>query len=181
MRMEFNFSGTGGQGVILLGVIMAETAINSGLNALQTQCFGPEARGGASRCEVIISEEDIHFPKVQKPDYVLCLSQPAADKFAKDLCPDTVLVVDSLIELNGNPGTEKIYSLPIVDTARNEVGREITANIVSLGAIQEITQLFSKEDLLKTVLVRVPKGTEDINTKAIEAGIELVKNHNAKS
>lgn len=178
MKLEFNFSGTGGQGVILLGVIMAETAINEGYNALQTQCYGPEARGGASRCEVIISQDEIYYPKAQKPDYILCLSQAAANKFAKGLTPDTVLIVDSLIDLVEDPGTEKIYKLPIVDTARNKLGKEITANIISLGAILEITQLFTKEALLESVLDRIPKGTEEINIQAIEAGIELVKNWN---
>lgn len=181
MRQEFSFSGTGGQGVILLGVIMAETAINQGLNALQSQCYGPEARGGASRCEVIIAEGEIYFPKVQSPNYVLCLSQAAADKFAKNLKPDTVLIVDDKINLNSSPGTDLIYRLPIVDTARNTLGKEITANIVSLGAILEITKLFTKEALIESVLARVPRGTEDINIRAVEAGIELVKNWNEKN
>ncbi len=180
MRQEFSFSGAGGQGVILLGVIMAETAINQGMNALQSQCYGPEARGGASRCEVIIAEDEIYFPKVQSPNYVLCLSQAAADKFAKDLKPSTVLIIDDKISLNHNPGTEIIYRLPIVETARNTIGKEITANIVSLGSILEITKIFSKEALIETVLARVPRGTEDINIRAVEEGIGLVKKWNEK-
>ena len=83
-----------------------------------------------------------------------------------------------MIDLVEDPGTEKIYKLPIVDTARNKLGKEITANIISLGAILEITQLFTKEALLESVLDRIPKGTEEINIQAIEAGIELVKNWN---
>ncbi|NLY37311.1 MAG: 2-oxoacid:ferredoxin oxidoreductase subunit gamma [Tissierellia bacterium] len=181
-RLEFSFSGTGGQGVILLGVIMAETAINEGLNALQSQCYGPEARGGASRCEVIISDEEIYFPKVQNPNYVLCLSQAAANKYAVNLKEEAVLILDDRIELNAEPGTSNIYYLPILDTARNEIGKEITANIVSLGILQEITKLFSKEAMITSVLHRVPKGTEAINTAAIEAGVQLVKQwHEKKS
>lgn len=180
-RLEFSFSGTGGQGVILLGVIMAETAINEGLNALQSQCYGPEARGGASRCEVIISDEEIYFPKVQSPSYVLCLSQAAADKYALNLKEDATLILDGRIELKKDPGTQNIYRLPILDTARNLIGREITANIVSLGILLEITKLFSKEAMIASVLNRVPKGTEDINTRAIEAGIALVSDWHEKN
>lgn len=180
-RLEFSFSGTGGQGVILLGVIMAETAINEGLNALQSQCYGPEARGGASRCEVIISDNEIYFPKVQSPDYVLCLSQAAADKYAVNLKEDAVLILDDRIELKEESGTNNIYHLPILDTARNEIGKEITANIVSLGILLETTKLFSKEAMITSVLNRVPKGTETINTAAVEAGIRLVSQWHEKN
>lgn len=181
MKLEFSFSGTGGQGVILLGVIMAETAINEGMNALQSQCYGPEARGGASRCEVIISDEEIYFPKVQSPHYVLCLSQAAADKYAVDLEKEAILILDESIELKKEPGTSHVYRLPIIRTARNEIGKEITANIVSLGILLEITQIFSKDALISSVLNRVPKGTESINTRAIEAGIRLVNEWNEKN
>lgn len=177
MHKEFRLSGTGGQGVIMLGVILAEAAITSGLNALQSQSYGPEARGGASRCEVIIAEEDIDFPKVQEPDYVLCLSQAAADKYAKNLAPNVELILDDRIVLASEAGTEKIYRLPILSTAKNVIGKEITANIVSLGVLLEITKLFEKEVMIEAVLHRVPKGTEALNINAIEAGIKLVHEH----
>lgn len=174
MHKEFRLSGTGGQGVIMLGVILAEAAISSGLNALQSQSYGPEARGGASRCEVIIAEDEIDFPKVQHPDYVLCLSQAAADKYAKNLSAEAELILDSGINLSVDPGTKKIHRLPIISTARNVIGKEITANIISLGVLLEITKLVEKDVLIEAVLHRVPKGTETLNKNAIEAGIKLV-------
>ncbi|HZK10214.1 MAG TPA: 2-oxoacid:acceptor oxidoreductase family protein [Clostridia bacterium] len=180
-QLEFIFSGTGGQGVILLGVIMAETAINEGMNALQSQSYGPEARGGASRCEVIISQEEIFFPKVENPDYILCISQAAADKYAYGLSKDTVLILDDRIELSKKTGTEKIYQLPILSTAHKKIGKEVTANIVSLGVLLEITKLFSKEAIIHSVLNRVPKGTEKINTQAVEMGIGLVRKWQKKN
>lgn len=180
MHKEFRLSGTGGQGVIMLGVILAEAAISSGLNAVQSQSYGPEARGGASRCEVIIAEDVIDFPKVQHPNYVLCLSQPAADKYAKDLSPETELILDDGIELKVHPGTDHIHRLPILKTARHDIGKEITANIVSLGVLLEVTKLLDKQVLIDAVLHRVPKGTETLNINAIEAGIGLVNEHKEK-
>lgn len=176
-HIEFRLTGSGGQGVIMLGVILAEAAITKGYNAIQSQSYGPEARGGASRCEVIISGEAIDFPKVQQPDVLLALTQLAADKFAHNLADDAVLIIDESIELTKDPGTKKIYRLPILTTARDVVRKELTANIVSLAAINQILGLFDKAELLEAILHRVPKGTEILNQRAVDAGIELVENY----
>lgn len=174
-QMEFRLTGSGGQGVIMLGVILAEAAIKKGHNAIQSQSYGPEARGGASKCEVILSGEAIDFPKVQRPDVLLALTQLAADKYAHELTEDAILIIDDSIELTADPGTKNIYKLPILVTARDVVRKELTANIVSLAVINEILQLFTKEELLEAILHRVPKGTEILNQRAVDAGIELVQ------
>ena len=174
-QMEFRLTGSGGQGVIMLGVILAEAAIAKGYNAIQSQSYGPEARGGASKCEVILSGDAIDFPKVQVPDVLLALTQLAADKYAHGLSQDAILIIDDSIELTTPPGTDKIYRLPILVTARDVVRKELTANIVSLAIINEITQLFTKDELLEAILQRVPKGTEILNQRAVDAGIELVR------
>lgn len=176
-QMEFRLTGSGGQGVIMLGVILAEAAIAKGYNAIQSQSYGPEARGGASKCEVILSGDAIDFPKVQVPDVLLALTQLAADKYAHGLSEDAILILDDSIELTTPPGTAKIYQLPILVTARDVVRKELTANIVSLAVINEITQLFTKDELLAAILQRVPKGTEILNQRAVDAGIDLVRNH----
>ena len=176
-QLELRLTGSGGQGVIMLGVILAEAAIKKGHFAIQSQSYGPEARGGASKCEVIIGSETIDYPKVQQPTLLLALTQIAADKDAQNLPQDAVLIIDDSIELINDPGTENIYRLPILVTARDVVRKELTANIVSLAAINQILGLFSKEELLEAVLQRVPKGTEILNQRAVEAGIELVQNH----
>lgn len=176
-QMEFRLTGSGGQGVIMLGVILAEAAIDKGHNAIQSQSYGPEARGGASKCEVILSGEAIDFPKVQQPDVLLALTQLAADKYALDLTDDAILIIDDSIELSHDPGTKNIYKLPILVTARDVVRKELTANIVSLAVINEILQLFTKEELLAAILDRVPKGTELLNQRAVDAGIELVQSY----
>ena len=96
MKHELRLSGTGGQGLILAGIILAEAALLDGKLAIQSQSYGPEARGGSSKSEVIISEDAIHFPKVTKPDLLLAMSQEAANKYSHDLTKDSVMITDSL-------------------------------------------------------------------------------------
>lgn len=176
-RNELRLSGTGGQGLILAGIIMADAAIRDGKNSIQSQSYGPEARGGASRSEVIIGDEDIDYPKVNKPDVLLVMSQEACDKFAADLEQGGVMIVDStnvhtLPAVNG----AIIYQIPISSTAKDEIGREMVANVVALGAIARITGVVSRESLTEALLARIPKGTEELNKKALEAGWALAEN-----
>ena len=120
MRQEFRLSGTGGQGLILAGIILAEAALLDGKLAIQSQSYGPEARGGASKSEVIISDEAIHFPKVTKPGVLLAMShvllamsQDACDKYSHDLDKDSVLITDSLFVSKVPDFGGKVYELPI--------------------------------------------------------------------
>ena len=170
MQNELRLSGSGGQGLILAGVILAEAAVLDGKKAIQSQSYGPEARGGASKAEVIISDHEIDFIKVQNCDLLLCLTQDAYDKYGKDPCK--VLIVDENLTLK-YPEPEKVLKLPIIDTASNKLGRPMVANIVALGAINGLLKLVSKESLAEAVLDRVPKGTEELNKKALEEGYIL--------
>lgn len=175
MRQELRLSGTGGQGLILAGIILAEAALLDGKLAIQSQSYGPEARGGSSKAEVIISEDAIHFPKVTEPNVLLAMSQEALNKYSKDLLPESIIVTDSLFvtKLPEHPG--RIYELPITHTAKNELGKALFSNIIALGALVKLTGIVSYESLEKAVLNRVPKGTEDLNRKALELGMELIK------
>ena len=96
MKQELRLSGTGGQGLITAGIILAEAALLDGKLAIQSQSYGPEARGGASKAEVIISDEAIHFPKVTDPNLLLAMSQEAATKYSHDLTAGSVMITDSL-------------------------------------------------------------------------------------
>lgn len=173
-RVEIRLSGSGGQGLILAGIILAEAAILDGKNSVQTQSYGPEARGGASKAEVIISQNYIDYPKVVSPDVFLALTSEAVNKYIKDLKKSGVLITDSSIEVPKNINT-KCYQVPIIETAREKIGREIVANIVALGVITGITEIVSKESVEKAVLDRVPKGTVELNRKALYAGFELAQ------
>ncbi len=174
-QTEIRLSGSGGQGLILAGIILAEGAIIQGNNAIQSQSYGPEARGGASKAEVIISRDEIHFPKVEEADILLSLTQVAFDKYVDSTKEDGILVLDSSIKIPENLKVKRVIRIPILDTASNVVGKKMVANIVALGAIQELSGIVDKECLEKALLSRVPKGTEDLNKKALEEGYKLIK------
>lgn len=173
-KYEVRFGGSGGQGLILAGIILAEAAMMDGNNCVQTQSYGPEARGGASKSEVIISNNPIKYPKVINPVILLVLSDKAYKKYSKDLKKDGIIIMDSSI----NPYDDekhKLYSLPIIKTAREKIGKEFVANIISLGAVTKITQIVTEASLEKAVLNRVPPGTEELNKNALLEGYKLIK------
>ncbi len=173
-RHEIRLSGEGGQGIVLAGVILAEAAaIYDGKNATQTQVYGPESRGGASKAEVIISDEEIDYPKAMAVDLLLALTQVAADKYGHDLKPSGILVVDSSKVVKVPNGHFAVYRLPIIDTAKDTVGKAMVANIVSLGVIAGLSKVVSREAIERAVLARVPKGTEELNRRALDAGFAL--------
>ncbi len=170
--MQIRLSGAGGQGVILLGIVLADSAIESGYNAIQSQSYGPEARGGASKCEVIISENEIFYPKVRVPDLLLALTQDSYDKYSADITDDTIIIVDSSIDINDS--NNKVYRVPIMHTAINDIGKAISANIVALGTVIKIIGLFNTDTVLKCILKKVPRGTEKLNENALKAGMGLI-------
>ena len=172
-RYELRFSGAGGQGLILAGVIMAEAAsIYDGKQAVQSQSYGPEARGGASKSEVIISDGPVDYPKATVVDALLALTQEACDKYSHDLKQGGILLIDSDLVKKQPQGSFKVVSFPIINTAKNEVGREIVANIVALGAMVALTGVVSKDAAEKAVLSRVPEAFLELNKKAFNLGYE---------
>ncbi|MEW6522557.1 MAG: 2-oxoacid:acceptor oxidoreductase family protein [Bacillota bacterium] len=175
-RTEYRLAGSGGQGMILAGIILAEAVgVHAGRHVVQTQSYGPESRGGASRAEVVISGEPIDYPKVTRPDVLLCLTQEACRRYARDLAPGGLLIVDSTL-VKEVPGVDgRVVSVPIARVAREELGREIVANIVALGVINGLTQVVSPAALETAVLARVPRGTADLNRRALARGTELAQ------
>ncbi|SES69320.1 2-oxoglutarate ferredoxin oxidoreductase, gamma subunit [Natronincola peptidivorans] len=171
-HQEIRLSGSGGQGLILGGIILAEAGIIDGKNAVQSQSYGPEARGGASKAEVIISSESIDYPKVEKADLLLALTQVAYDKYITTLKDEGILVIDSSIKHN-NDIPCKVVKVPIISTASEKIGKAMVANIVAIGAIQQLTSIVTKEALETAVLNRVPRGTEELNKKALMEGYNL--------
>lgn len=181
MKTEIRIGGFGGQGVILAGIIVGKAASIFDKNeAVQTQSYGPEARGGASKCEVVIGDSQIDYPKVQSPDIFVAMSNEALTKYIVDLKDNGTLIVD--------PGTTdvsdvqdfidehniKVFEAPATKTANDDIGLKIVANIVMVGAITKITEVISKEAAIKAIEASVPKGTEEKNIKAFEAGYNLI-------
>jgi len=175
-RYEIRLSGEGGQGLVLAGKILAEAAaIYDGKNATQSQSYGPEARGGASRSEVIISDEDIDYPKAINIDLLLALTQESCTKYSKDLKDTGILLVDADAVTDCPEGKFKIYRVPIIESARTKIGRVVVANIVALGVIIELTKIVSMDAIESAILARVPKGTEKINKEAFQLGVDMGK------
>ena len=173
-RLEIRLSGSGGQGLVLGGIILAEAAVMfDEKNAVQSQSYGPEARGGASKSEVIIADGEIDYPKATSVDILLALTQEAAARYADDIKPDGTVVVDEDLVKDPPLGSFRTIRLPLTRVAREEVGKAFVANIVALGAIVGITGVVTRDALTEAVLRRVPKGTEELNRKALAAGFDM--------
>jgi len=173
-RYEIRLSGSGGQGLILMGIILAEAiGIYDGKYVAQTQSYGPEARGGSSKSEVIVSDEEIDYPKAMKLDLLLAMDQRSCDEFYNDLKPDGVLIVDSTF-VTQIP-TPKAFQVPFTRIAREKFKREVVANIIALGALSQLTPVVSAKAIESAVLARVPKGTEKLNREALRAGMNAAR------
>lgn len=167
---EVLLSGTGGQGLILAGQILAEAVVRDGKNVVQTQSYGPEARGGASRAEVIISDGEIDYPLVTRPDVLLAMSAEALKKFVGKLGENSILMVDSTHIKEIPATTARIYKIPCSSIARETLGKEMVANVVALGALAAATGVVTKESLISALMSHIPRGTEVLNQKALDIG-----------
>ncbi|MGL6105412.1 2-oxoacid:acceptor oxidoreductase family protein [Romboutsia sp.] len=174
MKMEIRLSGSGGQGLILAGIILAEGAIGSNLNAIQSQSYGPEARGGASKAEVIISDKNINFPKVIKSDILISLTQKSFNEYAENIKEGSIVIVDSSIDV-GELENIIIHKVPILKTANEVIKKSMTANIITLGVVSNLLPQINSECIKFAILNRVPKGSEDLNIKAFEEGKKLLQ------
>jgi 2-oxoglutarate ferredoxin oxidoreductase subunit gamma len=173
-RYEIRLSGSGGQGLILMGIILAEAiGIYDGKFVAQTQSYGPEARGGSSKSEVIVSDEEIDYPKAMQPDLLLAMNQKSCDDFYPDLKPEGLLIVDSTFVTQ--VPTLKAFQIPFTRMARERFNREVVANIIALGALTQLSPIISSKAVESAVLARVPKGTEKLNRDALKAGIAAAK------
>jgi 2-oxoglutarate ferredoxin oxidoreductase subunit beta len=167
-------SGSGGQGMILAGVIFGSAAsIYNGRYAAQVQSYGPEARGGASRSDVIVCDEPIVYPEADEFDLMLCMTQEACTLYAPQLKPGGTLLVDSLY-VKKCP-VEGAYALPLTEIARNVVGREVTANVVALGALSALSSLVTEAAMRAAVLDAAPKGTAKLNARAFDEGVKAAR------
>lgn len=176
MRVEVRFAGFGGQGIIKSGIIVAAAAaIYGGKNAVQTQSYGPESRGGACKSEVVIAEEEIDFPKVVEPEVLVVMSQHAYNDYAEELKAGGIIILDpDMIPTERSLKNVKIYRVPATKIAEG-LGKRIVANIVMIGAFVAITGLLGKDAIEKAIVENIPKGTEELNLNAFEKGYEYGK------
>ena len=175
MRTELRLAGEGGQGLMTAAIIFAGAAAEyTDLNAIQTQSYGPESRGGSSKADVIIADEDIDYPEVDHPHFVVVMAQEACDKFVPTVAKGGTVIVDSTYVGSVPEVDARVVKYPISAKAR-ELGREIVANIVALGLLTGLSRLVPEEAVMKSLLKRLPKGTEELNKKAFQAGLEAAK------
>jgi 2-oxoglutarate ferredoxin oxidoreductase subunit gamma len=172
-RFEIRIAGFGGQGVVTAGYVLGQSAcLFAGKNATMTQSYGPEARGGACRSEVVVSEDDIDFPKVVKPDLLLAMSQEAYLLYHEDVKDGGIIILDEdLVSLTDAREGIEYYKIPATRTAE-ELGNRIAANVVMLGAIVSLTKAVSLKAMKSAVEARWPRFT-GLNLKALEKGYEL--------
>jgi 2-oxoglutarate ferredoxin oxidoreductase subunit gamma len=169
-RQEIALGGFGGQGIVLAGYIIGQAvSIYDKKNAVLIQDYGPEARGGACRAQVVIEDKAISYPFMENPAVLAIMSQEAYTKYVPSLRNGAPLLVDSTLVKAGNTNGFKVYSIPATGIAQ-ELGRTAVANIVMLGFLTAITKITSADAMKKAVVVSVPKGTEELNLKAFERG-----------
>lgn len=183
VRYEVRIGGFGGQGVVTMAVVVGETAsLYDKKFVVQTQSYGPEARGGASKSEIVISDEEVDYPKVQSPDVFVVLSRAAYLEYVDGLKDDGILIVDEdLVEIEGNlPKTVKVYKIPATRIADKEVGSKQATNIVMLGALTVITKILSVEGLKARIEERWPRFLKT-NMLALELGMKAGEEALAKA
>ena len=172
-RYEVRLSGSGGQGLVLAGVMLAEAiGVYEGKNVTQTQSYGPEARGGSSRSDIVIASGEIFYPKTSRLDLLLCLTQDACDKYYQGLNENGVLIIDCDL-VRQPPPVHRLHSLPFTNYAREKLGTAIVTNVVSTAASVVISGICKPESFLKAVLSYVPKGTEQKNEQACQLGFDM--------
>lgn len=174
-KTEIKIAGFGGQGVVLAGSIVGRAAaIYDGKYATMTRSFGPEARGGACGSQVIISDVKISYPYVINPDVLVVMSQEACDRFVLELKPEGILVIErDLVELPKH-AKAGAHGIPATRFAE-ELGRKIVLNMVMLGFLTAVTGMVNPDAMRKAIRDSVPKGTEDLNTRAFNKGYNYGK------
>ena len=175
-RYEIRLSGSGGQGLITAGVILAEAiSVGDGLNAVHTQSYGPEARGGRTRCDVIVSHNEIYFPEATKLDLLLALTQEAADAYFPLLKPDGLLLIDS--DFVEQKPQRSFVEVPFVKKTKERLGSTVATNVVCLGFITQYTKIVSKKSIENFLVERFPNRFKKSNLKAVKLGYELAKQY----
>jgi 2-oxoglutarate ferredoxin oxidoreductase subunit gamma len=173
------FSGSGGQGVITAAIILAEAAVlYENLIAVQSQSYGPEARGGATRTDVIIADSEIYFPKVTQPNILVCLTQEAYNKFYPIIRPGGILITDPRFVKTERKVDARQVELAMYQAVVEAIGKPIVFNICMLGAVIAITDLVRPESIIRVLETRIPPGFLEMNQKALDIGVKIVQDLN---
>jgi len=165
---EIRLSGAGGQGLGLAGRVFSEAAIEPDFNVCQTQSYGPEARGGASRTDIIISKSEILYPNCRNLNILLAMNQESADKFSGSVVDGGVILVDTTY-VNQIP-EGRVYEYSLTEKSIKEFKTPMAANIIAVGMLASLTRLFALEDWIRAIRRRVPERFIKMNLDAFEMG-----------
>lgn len=179
-RQEILLTGAGGQGLILAAIVLAEAAVNDNKNVVQTQSYGPEARGGSSMAGVIIDVDTIEYPKVTRPTVLLCMNQASFNKYLPKVEPGCTIIVDSTFVSGSFHKEYKVQSFPITRTAKEKLEREVVANMLALGVINAATGLVNREIFRESIFKFAPKGSGELNQQAFDLGYRLYEEGSGK-
>ena len=172
MRLtEIRFAGFGGQGVILAASVVGKAAtLYENLYATMCQNFGPESRGGACSAQLLISPDPILYPYVTQTDILTVMSQEAYFKFAGELRPNGLMIVEEdLVRISDLPAETRVFGIPATRLAE-EIGKKVVLNMVMVGAFTAITKLLDPDSVRRAVAVSVPGHLRDVNLRAFDAG-----------
>jgi len=179
-KKEIRLSGSGGQGLITAGIILARAAVLDKVRVTQTQSYGPESRGGASRADVIISNDEFYYPEAVNFDVLLSLTQEACDKYIVNLKESGILIADTSNIKNIVHTDSKVYELPFTDIAMNKLGTTLPTNILTLAFLVKITGVVTENSLKTAVSNSVKSQYVDLNIKALKIGFKLASEEMAK-
>ncbi len=173
-RFEIVVSGSGGQGIILCGKLLAEAAaVHCNRQAAMTPCYGPEVRGGVSTAELVIDSVPIDYPKITAPDIMIALSQSAMDKYNTMMAPDALLIVNETLIKDVPSRFKSVFTAPFSRIAVKVMKAPVVANMIALGAFAVITQIITREALMQTILKYVPEKVLELDRAAVDKGIEI--------
>jgi len=174
-RVEVIIGGFGGQGTLLAGAILGKAAVFEGKKVVQTQSYGAEARGGAARSEVVISDEDIDYPMVIKTDALIAMSQLALDRYISTVKAGGVVMIDEDLVKEIARRDVRVVKVPATKIASEELKLPVVANMIMTGALTALTGIVKPESLTKSIKISVPEATKKINLKALRKGLKLAE------
>jgi 2-oxoglutarate ferredoxin oxidoreductase subunit gamma len=172
MQNEVQFAGFGGQGIMLMGQIMAQAAMDQGYEVVWIPSYGPEMRGGTAYCTVVISDRPIGSPIIRNPKHLVAMNRPSLEKFAPTVqAGGTIFINSSIISIDADRDDVDVIKVPIIEIAK-ELGNIKTANIVALAAFVSRSQVVDFELLRESVKNKFAKREKliPLNMKALEAG-----------
>ena len=173
--LSIRFSGFGGQGIILISVILGTAVVTKkDLYAVQTQSYGSEARGGQCQAELIISPDPIDSPTTGEKDVLVSLFQSALDRYIDTLRPGGALIVDPKLVHTYSREQHEVYEVPATETAIR-IGNRIAANMVILGFLQPMLQIASEDDMKQVIKEQVKEKFVELNLKAFQEGLTIAR------